>query len=336
MPFPHRGRASTRRSSTRCSTARSSSRPRRSRRDALAGRTVALIFEQPSTRTRSSFEAGVFELGGHPMILRAEEIQLTRGESVGDVARVLSRHAAVIGYRTALRRGARGDGRARRGPRGQHALAEPPPVPGARRPADAARGARRPRAAAGSPTSATARTTWPARWRSWAASPGLRGRHRRARRLPARGRPRRGDLLRAGRGRRGRRRRSTPTSGCRCPTTRSPPPSAAARSRPTASTTRLLDQAADGAIALHCLPAHPGRGDLRRGPLRRPPAHLGPGREPPPRAEGAARAPDRTPTSLRPRCLSPRQKRALPTTSVDRARASACRRSSTTPSAAVA
>ncbi len=68
---------------------------------ALAGRTVALIFEKPSTRTRTSFEAGVFELGGHPMVLRAEELQLARGESVGDVARVLSRHAAVIGYRTA-------------------------------------------------------------------------------------------------------------------------------------------------------------------------------------------------------------------------------------------
>jgi len=67
----------------------------------LEGRTVALVFEQPSTRTRTSFEAGVFELGGHPMVLRADELQLTRGEAVGDVARVLSRHAAVIGYRTA-------------------------------------------------------------------------------------------------------------------------------------------------------------------------------------------------------------------------------------------
>jgi ornithine carbamoyltransferase len=67
---------------------------------ALAGRTVALIFEKPSTRTRTSFEAGVFELGGHPMILRADELQLARGESMGDVARVLSRHAAVIGLRT--------------------------------------------------------------------------------------------------------------------------------------------------------------------------------------------------------------------------------------------
>jgi ornithine carbamoyltransferase len=67
---------------------------------ALDGRTVALLFEQPSTRTRVSFEAGVFELGGHPMVLRANELQLTRGESVRDTALVFSRHAAVIGLRT--------------------------------------------------------------------------------------------------------------------------------------------------------------------------------------------------------------------------------------------
>ncbi len=67
---------------------------------ALEGRTVALLFEKPSTRTRTSFEAGVFELGGHPMILRADEMQLTRGESVRDTAYVLSRNAAVIGLRT--------------------------------------------------------------------------------------------------------------------------------------------------------------------------------------------------------------------------------------------
>jgi len=67
---------------------------------ALAGRTVALLFEQPSTRTRTSGEAGVFELGGHPMVLRAEELQLTRGESVRDTALVLSRHVAAIGLRT--------------------------------------------------------------------------------------------------------------------------------------------------------------------------------------------------------------------------------------------
>ena len=65
---------------------------------ALRGRSVALVFEQPSTRTRVSFEVGVAELGGTPIQLRADELQLSRGESVGDVARVLSRylHAIVI------------------------------------------------------------------------------------------------------------------------------------------------------------------------------------------------------------------------------------------------
>jgi ornithine carbamoyltransferase len=67
---------------------------------ALAGRTVALLFEKPSTRTRTSSEAGVFELGGHPMVLRANELQLTRGESMRDTALVFSRHVAAIGLRT--------------------------------------------------------------------------------------------------------------------------------------------------------------------------------------------------------------------------------------------
>jgi len=67
---------------------------------ALEGRSVALIFEQPSTRTRLSFEAGVFELGGQPVVLRPGEMQLARGESVGDTARILSRHMAAVGVRT--------------------------------------------------------------------------------------------------------------------------------------------------------------------------------------------------------------------------------------------
>lgn len=67
---------------------------------ALAGRSVALIFQAPSTRTRVSFEAGVYELGGHPMVLHGDELQLTRGESVRDTAYVLSRHVAAIGLRT--------------------------------------------------------------------------------------------------------------------------------------------------------------------------------------------------------------------------------------------
>ena len=66
----------------------------------LAGKSVALIFEKPSTRTRVSFETGVAELGGHPLVLRSGELQLTRGESIRDTALVLSRHVAAIGIRT--------------------------------------------------------------------------------------------------------------------------------------------------------------------------------------------------------------------------------------------
>jgi ornithine carbamoyltransferase len=68
--------------------------------DALVRRSVALIFQRPSTRTRVSFEAGIAELGGHPMVLRTDELQLSRGESVRDTAYVLSRHVAAIGIRT--------------------------------------------------------------------------------------------------------------------------------------------------------------------------------------------------------------------------------------------
>ena len=68
--------------------------------DALAGRSVALIFEKPSTRTRISFEVGVNELGGDAVVLREGEMQLSRGESVRDTALVLSRYVAAIGVRT--------------------------------------------------------------------------------------------------------------------------------------------------------------------------------------------------------------------------------------------
>ena len=67
---------------------------------ALEGRTVALLFEKPSTRTRTSFEVGIVELGGHPMVLRPAEMQLSRGESARDTALVLSRNVAAIGLRT--------------------------------------------------------------------------------------------------------------------------------------------------------------------------------------------------------------------------------------------
>jgi ornithine carbamoyltransferase len=68
--------------------------------DVLTRRTVALIFQAASTRTRISFEAGIAELGGHPMVLRTDELQLSRGESIRDTAYVLSRHVAAVGIRT--------------------------------------------------------------------------------------------------------------------------------------------------------------------------------------------------------------------------------------------
>jgi ornithine carbamoyltransferase len=67
---------------------------------ALEGRSVALVFEKPSTRTRVSFETGVYELGGHPLVLREGELQLARGESARDTALVLSRMVHAIGIRT--------------------------------------------------------------------------------------------------------------------------------------------------------------------------------------------------------------------------------------------
>ena len=68
--------------------------------DALAGKSVALVFEAPSTRTRVSFEVGVSELGGTPVVLRGDELQLSRGESPRDTAMVLSRFVHAIGIRT--------------------------------------------------------------------------------------------------------------------------------------------------------------------------------------------------------------------------------------------
>ena len=66
----------------------------------LAGRSVALLFEKPSTRTRLSFEVGVRELGGSPVVLDATSTQLGRGETVEDTARVLSRYVSAVVVRT--------------------------------------------------------------------------------------------------------------------------------------------------------------------------------------------------------------------------------------------
>src|SRR5215211_6272858 len=64
--------------------------------DALAGQTLAMIFEKSSTRTRVSFEVGMYQLGGHAMFLSSRDIQLGRGEPITDTARVLSRYVDGI------------------------------------------------------------------------------------------------------------------------------------------------------------------------------------------------------------------------------------------------
>ena len=65
-------------------------------RDTLAGKTLAMIFEKPSTRTRVSFEVAMTELGGKAVVLQKQDLQLGRGETVADTAQVLSRYVHIM------------------------------------------------------------------------------------------------------------------------------------------------------------------------------------------------------------------------------------------------
>ncbi|HYB62842.1 MAG TPA: ornithine carbamoyltransferase [Thermoplasmata archaeon] len=68
-------------------------------RPTLPGKNLAMIFEKPSTRTRASFEVAIGDLGGHPLYLSANDLQLGRGETIADTARVLSRYVDAVCYR---------------------------------------------------------------------------------------------------------------------------------------------------------------------------------------------------------------------------------------------
>ena len=221
---------------------------------ALRRRTIALIFQAPSTRTRTSFEAGVVELGGHPMILRPDEMQISRGESIRDTAYILSRNSAAIGIRT--------------GPDELvQALAGHASVPvvnmltALHHPCQALADLLTLREAFGGLEGL--RRLRRRRQQRRPLARGARPRRRRpgarrgARRLPARAARRRRAHRRSPRGRRRRRRGLH-----RRVVSMSDPPESAEQRRADLSPYRidaaLLDLAGPRAIALHCLPAHPG------------------------------------------------------------------------------
>ena len=256
-------------------------------RDALAGRRWRCTSSGPRPGPGSRSGSGSPSSAANPLVLRADELQLGRGESIADTARVLSalraRDRDPVGLAT------------RRSPSSPRRAAVPvingltpaaPPVPGARRPADAARAVRRARRRSSSPTSATA-TTSPARSRSSGAPRGSRSGWRRR---PA----------------------TSSSPGWRRLDTHDPREAAsgadalytdvwvsmgdeaeAERRRADLGPYRLDEELlALGVRARDRAPlpaGAPGRGDLRRGPLRRAVGGLGPGREPPARPEGAAR-----------------------------------------------
>ena len=98
-------------------------------------KTVAVIFDKTSTRTRISFAVGIAELGGSPLIIDAQTSQMGRGEPIADTARVLDRQVAAIVWRTVRADADRRDGGRVEGAGDQRADRRVPPVPDPRRPA---------------------------------------------------------------------------------------------------------------------------------------------------------------------------------------------------------
>ena len=120
-----------------------------------------MIFQKPSTRTRVSFEVGIYQLGGTGSTSSAGDLQLGRGETIKDTAIVLSRYVDAIMIRTFAQADVEELADARDDPGDQRADRQLAPVPGARRRDDDPRALRPPRGTARSPTSATATTSAP-------------------------------------------------------------------------------------------------------------------------------------------------------------------------------
>ena len=236
-------------------------------RPLLAGKTLAMIFEKPSLRTRVSFETGMFQLGGHAIYLAPWDIRLGERETVADVARNLARCVDMIVARTFKHDGARrARARTRRVPviNGLSDLHHPCQVL-----ADLFTLRRAP---AASSTSIKVAFIGDGNnlVHSWMEAATLLPLRLRAR-LPARLRARRRDPRRAAgspapaievthvvaRRRRAAPTWSTPTSG-RAWARRTKPSSGAATSPATRSTTTRCAHAAKDALVMHCLPAHRG------------------------------------------------------------------------------
>ncbi|GAA2881997.1 hypothetical protein [Nonomuraea rubra] len=106
--------------------------------DPLEGQTVLLHFAKPSTRTRVSTETAVVRPGGVPLTVAPAELQLGRGETIADTARVIGSYAAAVVIRTFDHDDVARVRPVRRGPGDQRAHRRPSPAAGARRPADPA------------------------------------------------------------------------------------------------------------------------------------------------------------------------------------------------------
>ena len=130
----------------------------------LRGKTLAMLFEKPSLRTRVSFEVAMTQLGGHAIAGTGGDFGIGTRETPEDAARVLSRYADAIVYRTHAPRAARALRRRVDRADRQRALRGGPPLPGLRRPAHDPRAVRNARRACAWPTSATRATTSRSRW----------------------------------------------------------------------------------------------------------------------------------------------------------------------------